>query len=159
MSACATAAFSVAPSMSPSGCFTPLPSMPTAATRTRSPVMWMPSICTTRRSSLHRSEAIHSCMRAAESATKWREAADFDTPLPAGAGTSPSGNRTARRNLRVDTLINIRFIAHRPSQSSSTACSQLANGSSFPSRARTRGRSIAILPAWKPILPAVRPQR
>jgi hypothetical protein len=29
-------------------------------------------------------------MRAAESATKWREAADFDTPLPAGAGTSPS---------------------------------------------------------------------
>ena len=24
-------------------------------------------------------------MRAAESATKWREAADFDTPLPAGS--------------------------------------------------------------------------
>ena len=57
-------------------------------------------------------------MRAAESATKWREAADFDTPLPAGAGTSPSGNRTARLNLRVDTLISIKFIAHWPSQSS-----------------------------------------
>src|SRR6516164_6101449 len=95
ISACTTAAFSVAPSMSPSGCFTPLPSMPIAATSTSSPVMWMPSICTTSRSSLDRSEAIHSRMRAAESATKWREAADFDTPLPAGAGTSPSGNRTA----------------------------------------------------------------
>jgi hypothetical protein len=145
--------------MSPSGCFTPLPSMPIAATSTSSPVMWMPSICTTSRSSLDRSEAIHSRMRAAESATKWREAADFDTPLPAGAGTSPSGNRTARRNLRVDTLISIRFIAHRPSQSSSTACSQLGSGNSFPSSPRTRGRSIATLPAWKPILPAVRPQR
>src|SRR5436190_18486861 len=83
----------------------------------------MLSIWITSRSSLDRSEAIHSCMRAAESATKWREAADFDTPLPAGAGTSPSGNRTARLNLRVDTLISIRFIAHAPSQSSSTACS------------------------------------
>jgi hypothetical protein len=51
MSACTTAAFSVAPSMSPSGCFTPSPSMPIAATSTRSPVTWMPSICTTRRSS------------------------------------------------------------------------------------------------------------
>src|SRR3979490_1538791 len=51
----------------------------------------MPSIWITSRSSLDRSEAIHSCMRAAESATKWREAADFDTPLPAGAGTSPLG--------------------------------------------------------------------
>src|SRR6267142_4175680 len=113
----------------------------------------MPSIWITSRSSLDRSEAIHSCMRAAESATKWREAADFDTPLPAGAGTSPSGNRTARLNLRVDTLISIKFIAHWPSQSSSTACSQLASGSSFPLSPRTRGRSIATLPAWKPILP------
>ncbi len=50
-------------------------------------------------------------MRAAESATKWREAADFDTPLPAGVGTSPSGNRTARLNLRVDTLISNRPLA------------------------------------------------
>jgi hypothetical protein len=33
---------------------------------------------------LDRSDPIHSCMRAAESTTKWREAADFDTPLPAG---------------------------------------------------------------------------
>jgi hypothetical protein len=70
-----------------------------------------------------------------------------------------SGNRTARLYLRVDTLISIRFMAHWPNQSSSTACSQLASGSSFPSSPRTRGRSIATLPAWKPILPAVRPQR
>jgi hypothetical protein len=39
------------------------------------------------------------------------------------------------------------------------ACSQLGSGNSFPSSPRTRGRSIASLPAWKPILPAVRPQR
>jgi hypothetical protein len=71
-------------------------------------------------------------MRAADNATKCREAADFDTPAPAGqyssahitvrtravfcgsagsseppcsAGTSPSGSRTARRNFRVETLI------------------------------------------------------
>ena len=98
-------------------------------------------------------------MRAAESATKWRDAADFDTSLPAGAGTPPSGNRTARLNLRVDTLISIRFIAHWPSQSSLIACSQLSSGSSVPLSPRTRGRSIATLPAWKPTLPCVRPQR
>jgi hypothetical protein len=56
-------------------------------------------------SSFDKSEAIHSRMRTAKSATKWREAADFETPLPAGAETSPSGNRTAGRNLRADTLI------------------------------------------------------
>jgi hypothetical protein len=87
------------------------------------------------------------------------EAANFDTPAPAGAGTSPSGSRTARRNFRVDTLISIRFIAHLPSQSSATARSQLGSANSWPPRSRTRGRSTATLPAWKPILPWVRPQR
>ena len=46
-------------------------------------------------------------MRAADSATKRREAADFDSPDPIGAGTSPSGSRTERANLRVETLISI----------------------------------------------------
>jgi len=50
---------------------------------------------------------IHSLMRAADNATKCREAADFDTPAPAAAGTSPSGSRTDRRNFRVETLISI----------------------------------------------------
>jgi hypothetical protein len=50
-SAWTSEAFSVAPSISPSGCLIPSPSMPTAATSTRCSVMWMPSICTTRRSS------------------------------------------------------------------------------------------------------------
>jgi hypothetical protein len=80
-------------------------------------------------------------------APQCREAADFDTPAPAGAGTSPSGSRTARRNFRVDTLISIRFIAHLPSQSSATACSQLGSASSWPARSRTRGRSTDTLPA------------
>ena len=39
-----TAAFSVAPSIAPSGCFSPFASTPTAATRVTSSPMWMPSI-------------------------------------------------------------------------------------------------------------------
>ena len=126
----------------------------------------MPSICTTMMStrttmmsSADRSTPIHCFMRAADNATKCREAADFDTPAPAGAGTSPSGSRTARRNFRVETLISMRLIAHLPNQSSATARSQLGSASSRPPRSRTRGRSTATLPAWKPILPWVRPQR
>jgi len=74
--------------------------------------MWMPSICTTMMSRPDRSAPIHSFMRAADNATKCREAADFDTPAPAGAGTSPSGSRTARRNFRVDTFDQHQV--HRP---------------------------------------------
>src|SRR5207248_10450910 len=88
----------------------------------------MPSIWMTSKSRPERSDAIQSLVRAADSATKRREAADFDRPAPAGAGTSPSGNRTDRANLRVATLINIWFMAHLPSQSSATATSQLGTG-------------------------------
>src|SRR5262249_4051404 len=83
----------------------------------------------------------------------------FDRPAPAGPGTSPSGNRTDRANLRVATLISIWFMAHFPSQSSATAASQLGTGCSFPSKPRSLGRSISTLPPWKPILPFVFPQR
>ena len=54
----------------------------------------------------------------ADSATNRREAADFEVPSPTSAGRSPSGSRTARLSLRVETLISIRFMAQRPSQSS-----------------------------------------
>ena len=70
------------------------------------------------RSSSDKSDAIHSFICAAESATKRREAADFDSPAPPGAGTSPSGSRTERLKCRVETLISIWFIAHLPSKSS-----------------------------------------
>ena len=40
--------------------------------------MWMPSICTTRMSRPASSDVIHPFMRSADSATKWREAADFE---------------------------------------------------------------------------------
>src|SRR2546429_3581683 len=50
----------------------------------------------TRRSSLDRSDAIHSASRSADSATNRREAADFEVPSPAMTGISPSGSRTAR---------------------------------------------------------------
>src|SRR2546430_3125263 len=62
----------------------------------------------TRRSSLDRSDVIHSASRSADSATNRREAADFEVPSPAMTGRSPSGSRTARLSLRVDTLISIR---------------------------------------------------
>src|SRR5438046_9114575 len=71
----------------------------------------MPSIWITSKSRPERSDAIHSFMRAADSATKRRETADFDRPAPAAAGTSPSGSRTDRANLRVATLISIWFMA------------------------------------------------
>src|SRR6202521_1097288 len=90
----------------------------------------MPSIWITSKSRPERSEATHSFMRAADSATKRREAADFDSPDPIGAGTSPSGSRTERANLRVETLISIWFMAHLPSQSS---------GRSFPT-----GKSLLL---------------
>src|SRR5271157_5558161 len=97
--ACATTAFSVAPSITPRGCLPPLPSTPTAASSIRSCLMWMPSIWMTSRSSLDRSVAIHSFIRAADSATKRRDTADLDTPEPLGAPMPPSGRRTARPYL------------------------------------------------------------
>jgi len=113
----------------------------------------------TSKSSLERSDAIHSFMRAPDKATKRRETADFVRPAPAGAGTSPSGSRTDRANLRVATLISIWFIDHLPSQSSAIAASQLGKATSLPSKLRSRGRSISTLPPWKPTLPFVFPQR
>jgi hypothetical protein len=60
-------------------------------------------------------------MRAAESSTKRRETADFERLSSGDAGTSPPGSRTARPNLRAETLISMRFMAHCPSQSSACA--------------------------------------
>jgi hypothetical protein len=37
-------------------------------------------------------------------------------------GRSPSGSQAARLSLRVETLIGIRFMAKRPSQSSACGC-------------------------------------
>ncbi len=75
--------------------------------------------------------------------------------------TSSERERWDFRGLvrRVDTLISIRFIAQRPTQSSCAAVSQLGIVTSRPSMLRTRGRSTSILPPWKPIRSHVRPQR
>jgi hypothetical protein len=59
-----------------------------------------------------RSRAIHSFSRTTDSATKLQGAADFDKPESLDTGTSPSGNRTERSNLRVETVISIWFMAH-----------------------------------------------
>src|SRR6266700_1901485 len=58
----------------------------------------MPSIWTTSKSRPER-ETPSTPLRAADSATKRREAADFDSPAPAGAGTPPSGSRTESGKL------------------------------------------------------------
>src|SRR5215471_15824472 len=78
-------------------------------------------------------DAIHSASRSADSATNRREAADFEMPSPAVTGRSPSGSRTERLSLRVDTLISIRFMAQRPSQSSACAALQVGSTTSWPS--------------------------
>jgi len=44
---------------------------------------------------------------------------------------SPSGSRTARLSLRVETLISMRFMAQRPSQSSACAAVQVDSASSW----------------------------
>src|ERR1019366_6020595 len=119
----------------------------------------MPSIWITSNPRSERSDPIHSFSRAADSATKRREAADFDRPEPLGAGTSPSGKRIERSNLRVETLISIWFMAHLPSQSSVIAPFQRGRACSLPSKLRSRGRAISTLAPWKPILPFVLPQR
>jgi hypothetical protein len=55
-------------------------------------------------------------------------------PSPGMARRSPSGSRTARRSLRVDTLISIRFAA-KPAP----ACApvQVGSATSSPSKLRT----------------------
>src|SRR5271166_767498 len=87
----------------------------------------MPSIWIASRSRSSSLVSIHAFIRAADNATKRREVADFDSPAPSDAGTSPSGNRTERLKRRVETLISIWFIAHLPSKSSLTAFSQLGS--------------------------------
>jgi hypothetical protein len=77
---------------------------------------------------------------------------------PPAARTSPSGNRTERPNLRVETLMSIWFMAHLPSQFSATAASQLGTGLLSVEAAKP-GPLNVDLPPWKPILPFVLPQR
>jgi hypothetical protein len=57
---------------------------------------------------LDRSDAIHAANRSADRATNRREAADFELASPAIDGRSLSGSRTARLNLRVETVLGVR---------------------------------------------------
>src|SRR5436309_6620402 len=114
----------------------------------------------TKRSSFDRSLLMKASSFSDDSATKCRDAADFDNPEPLAAGTSPSGKRTERPNLRVETLISIWFIAQLPSQSSLNAASQLESACSLPSKPRSRGRSIAMeADLARRLAPAVRSSR
>ena len=107
-----TTVFSVAPSTTARTCLSPLPSTPIAAIRTWSPTC-RPSIWMTSRSSSERSEASQAFIFLRDSATKRRETADFEVPSPRAFARSPSGRRTARWYLRVDTFSSIRLSAHQ----------------------------------------------
>ena len=76
--------------------------------RTWSPTC-RPSIWMTSRSSSERSEASQAFIFLRDSATKRRETADFEVPSPRAFARSPSGRRTARWYLRVDTFSTIRL--------------------------------------------------
>src|SRR5262249_42031374 len=97
----------------------------------------MPSIWITSKSRPERSDAIQSFMRAADSATKRREAAGFDRPAPPGPGTSPPGNPTQRAKLRVATLISNRVMAPLPSPLSPTAPPHPRTRRPLPEKAAT----------------------
>src|SRR3974377_1298743 len=122
----------------------------------------MPSIWITSKSRPEGSQPTHPFMRAVDSATKRREAADFDRPDPIDAGTSPSGNRTERANLRVETLISIWFMAHLPRTSSATRPSRAGHTCLLALEPGNPGPPDLALPTVKPNLPprlppAVRP--
>ena len=141
--------------MSPSGCFTPLPSMPIAATSTRSPVMWMPSICTTSRSSFGQVRGhplLHARSRERDEVARGRRLR-YAAPRRRRNVALRQSHRTPKLPRRhVDQHQVHRPLAEpvlrRPPAPSSAAAVPC------PSSPRTRGRSIATLPAWKPILPA-----
>jgi len=62
-----------------------------------------------------------------------RGPADFEGAVAAMTGSRPRQAARHARSLRVDTLISIRFMAQRPSQSSACAAVQSAAQTSWPS--------------------------
>ena len=137
-----------------SGCLWPSPSMPSAAANTRLLPMCRPSIWMISRSSLDRSDAIHSAIRSEDNATNRREAADFEVPSPTNdrqiaLGKPYSPPELARRHVDQHQI-------YRPAAKPALG---LRRG---PARER---KFVAVEAAhrgdrpWKPILPLVRPQR
>ena len=102
----------------------------------------------TSRSSSERSEASQAFIFLRDSTTKRRETADFEVPSPRAFARSPSGRRTARWYLRVDTFSTIRLSAHSSSRLPSRSTCQLSKLTSLPARSRTRGRATFTLPPW-----------
>ena len=83
-----------------------------------------------------------------DSATKRRETADFEVPSPRAFARSPSGRRTARWYLRVDTFRTIRLSAHSSNRLPSRSTCQLSKPTSLPAWSRTRGRCTFTRPPW-----------
>src|SRR3954452_19972708 len=106
------AAFSVAPSTRPSGCFSPCPSMPTAATRISSSLMRRPSIWIASRSSVDRPQDSQSPSLARDRATNLR-----DTARLGGAVARERPDIAARQPHRAAELAGRdidQHLVHRP---------------------------------------------
>ena len=80
----------------------------------------------TSRSSSERSEASQAFIFLRDIATKRRETADFEVPSPRAFARSPSGRRTARWYLRVNTFSTIRLSVHSSSRLPSRSACQLS---------------------------------
>ena len=113
--------------------------LPPPASSIKSSLMYIPSIWMIGRSRSDSSASIYPFARSSDSATNIARSRRLAPPFPSARGISPSGRRTARPNLRVETLISIRFSAHLPSRSSDNAASQFGRVTSPPARMRTRG--------------------
>jgi hypothetical protein len=133
---------SVAHSISPSGCLNPALSMPNAATSTRAADAVDPYHHDVERGQIRTHPFLHACSRQRHEVPR-----GLRHSLPAGAGTSPSGSCTSRRNFRVETLSSMRLIAHGPN---------------VPARKRElgpRGRARGATPLYFPSLRMYRRDR
>jgi hypothetical protein len=120
-SAVATALFSVEPSHSPSGIFTPSVVIPKATTHVWSFSPTPSIINAARRTSCSR-RAISSSSASRVRVTNVRETADFDVDLAVCSTCSPTGSCN-RRYRRVDTPASIRSSTTLESWSRRVKCS------------------------------------
>jgi hypothetical protein len=135
-------AFSVEPSHSPSGIFTPSVVMPSATTCVRSAISMPSSIITAKRTSSSR-RLMSSSSAVAVRSMNISDTDVFDVAAAESSTSWPTGSPTTA-NLRVDTPASIRSITARVSGSRSAKYWYVWTGKSCSSSAvRIRGRRTA----------------
>jgi len=113
-------AFSVEPSQSPSGIFTPSVVIPSATTLVR-PFRSIPSIIITASRTSSRRRLISASRFSRVRATNSRLTADFDVERASASTSAPTGSRV-RSKRRVETPASICSSTSRPSGSRSAKC-------------------------------------